>query len=106
MSVFDPVNSASHAAKGYQSISQTPVKNTIGQNTNHGNVTEKIVSFSSQSHDQVVYIAGSMDQPKTPKKVIHGHPAVKKIGLAPLVVLIFYSVRYCDVSSHSLNGFA
>ena len=94
MSVFDPVNSPSNGAKGYQSIGQsTPVKNTNGQNTIHGNVTDKIVSFSSKSHVQVVYIAGSMGQPKTPKKVIHGHPAVKKIGLAPLVVLIFYSVR-------------
>ena len=97
MSVFDPVTNSLNSAKGYQSIGPTtPVKNTTGQNTNnHGNgVTEKIVSFSSKSHDQVVYIAGSMgQQPKTPKKVIHGHPAVKKIGLAPLVVLIFYSVR-------------
>ena len=94
MSVFAHVNSPSNAAKGYQAIGQTtPNKNATGQNTNHGNATEKIVSFSSQSHDQVMYIAGSMGQPKTPKKVIHGHPAIKKIGLAPLVVLIFYSVR-------------
>jgi hypothetical protein len=93
MSVFDPVNSSQ--TKGYQSIGHsTPVKNAAGQNTNHGNITEKNVSFSSKSHDQVVYITGSMSQQKTPKKVIHGHPAVKKIGLAPLVVLIFYSVRY------------
>ena len=88
MSVFDHVNSPLNASKGYQSIGQsTPVKN------NHANVNEKAVSFSSKSHDQVVYITGSSDLPKTPKKVIHGHPAVKKIGLAPLVVLIFYSVR-------------
>ena len=95
MSVFDHMNRTSNAAKGYQSIGlTTPVKSTTGQHTNHGNVTEKIVTFSSsKSQDQVVYIAGSMGQPKTPKKVIHGHPAVKKIGLAPLVVLIFYSVR-------------
>lgn len=71
---------------GYQSMGSS-------SSSSSSTVVEHHVTFS-RHEDQVVYVPGNA--PGTPKKHNahkgHQQAVTKKIGLAPLVVLIFYSV--------------
>ena len=68
---------------------KSPLGNTP-QKGYQSTTVEHHVTFS-RHEDQVVYVPGT-STPKRPAHKAHHAAAAKKIGLAPLVVLIFYSV--------------